>query len=385
MHLTRLLLVLLLWAATPGRACTIFVLTDENHTLFCNNEDWFNPATRLWFVPRGADHLGCAYVGFDNGWAQGGCNEQGLAFDWVSGFEESYTPDPALKPVRGNPSERMLESCATIEEAIAFYQTHLEPDFRRSRIMIVDRTGASVIIGARDGKIHFLRQVRSRGFGWARRQLDAELAKSPPSTVSAAAAILRAFVQPGAGGTKYSNVFDLKSGEIVLYPDPRTNEAVTLMLDVELAKGGHYYDLARIGEQLGAAPLPLPNAMKRFFLDTFQPVADSEPATTARVSQLIEQAAAGTMREADYAPPFWQKAIGPAQTSIQADLQQLGALQSLSLVERQTDAPVRTYRYIFEFTKARMLGRYEIDSNGRVTLFQSEAVEFKRAATPRSN
>ncbi|WP_414660458.1 hypothetical protein [Horticoccus sp. 23ND18S-11] len=384
MHLTRLLLVLLLWTAAPGRACTIFVLTDENHTLFCNNEDWFNPSTRLWFVPRGADHLGCAYVGFDNGWAQGGCNEKGLAFDWVSGFEENYEPALGLKTVRGNPSERMLESCSTIEEAITFYQTHLEPDFRRSRIIIADRTGASVIIGARDGKIHFMRHSGSRGFGWARRQLDLELAKSPPSTVASASAILRACVQPGAGGTKYSNVFDLKSGGIVLFPDPRANESVTLNLATELAKGGHYYDMGRIREQLGTAPRPLLNAMKRFFLDEFQPVADTKPAVTARARQLIEHAAAGAMRETDYAPPFWQKAIGPAQKSIHADLKQLGSLVSLTLVENRAEPPLRSYRYIFEFTQARLLGRYEFDADDKVTLFQSEAVEFRAAPPSRS-
>ena len=58
-------------------------------------------------------------------------NEAGLAFDWVAGFDEKYESDPKLKPVRGNPSERMLESCSTLEEAVAFYRTFLEPDFKR--------------------------------------------------------------------------------------------------------------------------------------------------------------------------------------------------------------------------------------------------------------
>ncbi|HWN95453.1 MAG TPA: hypothetical protein VNT99_10505, partial [Methylomirabilota bacterium] len=61
--------VVALLIAAPLRvnACTIFVLTDAERALFFNNEDWFNPATRLWFVPAGKDHLGCAYLGFDNG------------------------------------------------------------------------------------------------------------------------------------------------------------------------------------------------------------------------------------------------------------------------------------------------------------------------------
>jgi len=43
-----------------AQAYTIFVLTNTNRVLFCNNEDWSNPKTRIWFVPAGDGHLGCA-------------------------------------------------------------------------------------------------------------------------------------------------------------------------------------------------------------------------------------------------------------------------------------------------------------------------------------
>jgi hypothetical protein len=377
MNPTRLTLALLAFCTNSVLACTIFILTDEDRALFCNNEDWFSRTTRLWFIPAGQGHLGCAYVGFDNGWGQGGVNEAGLAFDWVAGFEEKYEADPKLKPVRGNTSERMLESCTTIDEAIEFYRTYLEPDFRRGRIMIADRTGASVVIGARDGKIHFDRQHRSRGFGWAYRQLEQELAKSPQPSLATCSTILRACVQPGDGGTKYSNVYDLKSGEIVLFPDPRQDESVTLQLATELAKGGHYYDIGRIREQLAAPPRPLLNNMRRFLLDEFKPIADAEPDVTARVRRVIEEGAAGTLREADYAPEFWKKAVGSAQQKIQSDLQRLGPLVSLTLVERRAEAGLRSYRYILDFTKARALGRYVIQADDKIALLQSEAVELK--------
>jgi hypothetical protein len=358
-------------------ACTIFVLTGENGTLFCNNEDWFNRATRVWFVPAGTSHLGCAFVGFDNGWAQGGVNEAGVAFDWVAGLEQKYEPDPKLKLVRGNPSERMLESCSTVDDAIRFYQTYLEPDFRRARILIADRTGASVAIGAREGRIHFSRLQHSRGFGWAREQLELGLAKSPQPTLAAAGTILRACVQPGDGGTKYSSVYDLKSGAIVLYPDPRQDESVTLQLAAELAKGGHYYEIGRLREQLAATPRPLRNNMKRFWRDEFKPLADGEPDVTARVRRLIEDGAAGTIREADYTPEFWRKAIAPAQEQIQADLRQFGALESVALVECREEAGLRSYRFVVDFAKAHVLGRCVMQADGKVTLLQSEAVEVK--------
>src|SRR5690348_5080190 len=80
--------------AVPVRACTIFLLTDTNCVLFCNNEDWSNPKTRIWFIPASTNHYGTACVGFDDGWAQGGLNTEGLAYDWVAGYNEAWTLDP---------------------------------------------------------------------------------------------------------------------------------------------------------------------------------------------------------------------------------------------------------------------------------------------------
>jgi hypothetical protein len=71
------------------------------------NEDWSNPQTRIWFVPGGSGRHGCVYVGFDDDWAQGGLNTEGLAFDWVAGFEEQWGPDPKKESAKGNSAQRM--------------------------------------------------------------------------------------------------------------------------------------------------------------------------------------------------------------------------------------------------------------------------------------
>src|SRR5512133_2438085 len=135
----------------PVRACTIFVLTDTNRALFCNNEDWSNPKARIWFVPADAKHYGCVYVGFDDDFAQGGLNTKGLASDWVAGFKEAWKPDPSLPTSVGN--RQLLETCATVEEAIAFLRGHRELGFYTARILVADRSGASAIMGARDGRL----------------------------------------------------------------------------------------------------------------------------------------------------------------------------------------------------------------------------------------
>jgi Acyl-coenzyme A:6-aminopenicillanic acid acyl-transferase len=240
----------------PVQACTIFVLTDTNRVLFSNNEDSPDPQTRISFVPADdgpssdSRRYGCVYVGYENGWAQGGMNSEGLAFDWVAGYKERWERDTKMNSTTGNPAERMLESCATVEEAVHFFQTHWEPSFSYARILIADRTGASVTIRARNGRLdaHIMKQ--SCGFGYSDAILDKMLAENSTPTLTNAANILRAAKQEGRNATKYSNVFDLKSGDIFLFRFPERPQAVKLNLAEELKKGRHFYDIPKIRDEL---------------------------------------------------------------------------------------------------------------------------------------
>ncbi|HTG45773.1 MAG TPA: hypothetical protein VK633_14725, partial [Verrucomicrobiae bacterium] len=65
MELMRLIqtVVAVICLSVAARACTIFVLTDGTRSLFCNNEDYSNAKTRLWFIPAGQGYYGCAYLG----------------------------------------------------------------------------------------------------------------------------------------------------------------------------------------------------------------------------------------------------------------------------------------------------------------------------------
>jgi hypothetical protein len=237
-------------AMASAHACTIFVITDAQHILFCNSEDFSNPRTKIWFVPGVEGKHGCACVGFNDGWAQGGLNTEGLAFDWVAGYKEKWEPNPKLQPVKGNSSQRMVESCASVQEAIAFFQTHREPCFSYAKILIGDRTGESVVIGAKDGQLSIDRRSESRALGYRGQLAQDMLLQNPRPTLTNAAKILRAAVQEGQYATKYSNVFDLKSGDIYIYRFPDQTDPVKLSLAEELKKGRHYYDIPELKDQL---------------------------------------------------------------------------------------------------------------------------------------
>ncbi len=371
---TAVVVLALALGGTRLRACTIFVLTDGQRTVFCNNEDWSNPATRLWFVPADQDHLGCAYVGFDDGWPQGGVNTAGVAFDWVAGFMEEWSPDPSM-PTVPCPCRRMLETCSTVEEAIAFFRRYRDNGFAHARILVADRTGASVIIGASHGKLQVEPAHESRGFGAGRAALARHLPKRPEPAVATGFAILRDCRQDGPYATKYSNVFDLASGDIFLLPLPGLGEAVKLQLASELKKGGHYYDIPDIRRQLARPPMPLLRTMQRLSPGDFKPIVDREPGVTARLSALM-QTLGSALRPGDYTAALWQE-LAPKEAELQASSKQLGRFVSMVLVDRWDEDDRRHYRYRTEFENATLLQHFILEAQDKVALIQSESVELK--------
>ena len=364
---------LLFWSAQRSRACTIFVLTDGDQALFCNNEDWSNPKTRIWFLPAD-NHYGCVYVGFDNGWAQGGMNTEGLAFDWVAGYKEEWQPDPQALPVIGNPAQRMLQTCATVEEAVAFHQKYREPSFSYARMLVADRSGASAVIGAKNGKLHVVRMKQSRGFGYAGATLDKLLGDSPKTTVADGSRILQICTQSGEYATKYYNIFDLKTGDIYLHPTAKQTDELKLNLADELKKGGHYYDLAKVRKQLEQSPKPLLENMWDFPLFRIKPISDYQPEITARVRGLVQAASTGALRSEEFTAEAWQK-FSHEQADVQKMLQSLGDLRSVTLTERTTKDARRSYRYRLEFEKAKILQSYVFDARGRVMRVVTEDIE----------
>ncbi len=373
------ILAFVTFPSLPAHACTIFVLTATNRALFCNNEDWSETKTRIWFLPAGEGYYGAVYVGFDNGFAQGGLNTEGLAYDWVAGYKEQWEPNPHLPNARGNSGQQMLETCTTITDAIAFYRGHRESGFSSARILVADRTGASVIIGAKDGKLQVETEHQCRGFGYGGATLNTLLAMYPEATVTNGFSILRNCRQKGQFATKYSNIYDLKSGDIYLYPFPERDDQVKLNLAAELKKGPHYYDMPQIQEQLAQAPRPLPTNMKRFPLDEFKPIPDKEPEVTAHVRAMIQDTLTGTARPDDYSAEMW-KQVFPVLKSMQAEAKRLGDLISLTLVDRTQKDGQRSYRYRLEFQNVAVLDHLVFDGQNKCLSGGPEALEWKPSA-----
>lgn len=371
-------------AASKVRACTVVVLTDGKHALFCNNEDWKLTKTRIWFQTGESGNFGAVYVGFDHGGPQGGLNTAGLAYDWVL-TSSPQKWEPNLPSARGSSCQRLLETCTTVKDAVAFFRKYGERGFAMSTLLVADKSGASAIIGLKDGQLHVEESDQTLGFGFGGKgKLSSALARRaalstpPEASATEGLELLQLSRQAGPYATRYSNVFDLKSGDIFLrsfHGQPVQTVEMKLNLTDELKKGDHYYDMPLILEQGKQAPRPLPKYMRRFPLDEYKPIPDKEPKVTAHVAAILSDVARGAPREDDFTEEFWDTVVVPNLERDQAELKRLGDLVAITLVEREESAGQRSYRYRQEFSGGVGLLHVVFDAKNKVTTCRGEAFE----------
>lgn len=251
------IIILLFFSAYPSQGCTIVMVAKGNIVLAGNNEDWKNPKTKIWFVPASDGEYGRVCVGFDNMFAQGGMNDQGLFLD-----ANALSPT-GWKPIKDKPTfkgtlDTILAKCATVEEAIAFCDQYNFSGLARARFPIADRTGASVVIEYGQGKVQYVRKtgvyqiatnfvitnVKGEKYPCARyRVADKMLKNADDISLGLVRAVLDATHQEGPYPTVYSNICDLRKGILYLYNLHNFEEVVEFNLEEELKKGRKVYDI----------------------------------------------------------------------------------------------------------------------------------------------
>jgi hypothetical protein len=139
------LAALALLAVPSAQACTACYVAAGGRVLVGNNEDFGNPATKVWFVPRGAGTYGRMYFGFEDLSSQGGVNEKGLWFD-AFGLPSEPVATAKGEIYPGNLQDRLLADCATVAEVLEMLKRYSRAPMTRYQWMFGDRTGASAII-----------------------------------------------------------------------------------------------------------------------------------------------------------------------------------------------------------------------------------------------
>lgn len=238
--------------------CTIFKTAKNSKVFAVNNEDYVNPITMVFFYPAEKGKYGRIYFGYNNNMPQGGMNDQGLFYDWVAGSKTGWVPSSEKQDYYGNISEKILETCANIEEAIELYKKYNYDSFAFAHTMLVDKTGASVIVGWQNGKFDFVRsasfcQIIGNKEKIAEKMLEVVQKDEKELSVNFIESILKIVHEENLYPTQYSNIYDLKNKIVYVYQFHDYNHVKILDLTQELKRGQHEYFLNSLFPENSAA------------------------------------------------------------------------------------------------------------------------------------
>jgi hypothetical protein len=220
-----------------------------------NNEDFFEPRTRIWFYPASKRKYGRVYVGYDRYLTpyQGGMNDQGLFLDMNAVNSTGWRPDPSKPSFDGCIIDHVLSHYAKVDEVVVFFQEHNVP-LDNVRVPVADAEGNSVIVEWAKGETQFVykqgdyqistNHVQSNydnldEYPCTRHKIaDQILRNAETASVDLIRSVLSATHFEYLAQTLYSNICDLKRKRIYLYHFHNFEEVVTFDLEDELGKGG---------------------------------------------------------------------------------------------------------------------------------------------------
>lgn len=240
-----------------GSACSMFKITKGSKTMVGNNEDYWNPNTRIWFEKGAGSKFGAMYVGFDNLYPQGGMNEAGLVFD---GFSMDYlaVADTIGKKSIGTDEDlfsftkTILQTCSKVTEVKDFLLKYNLESFHSSLFFFVDKSGQylimegdSLILGNDPTYIQSnfypsctkdANKVNIDFYQKGRKYLKENNADT---SLAYCTNMMNAMHQDFGkyGGSLYTTIYDLESGKIYLYYHFDYETVVTFDLNEELKKG----------------------------------------------------------------------------------------------------------------------------------------------------
>lgn len=258
---------LLVGISLLGAACTFFSYDGNDLVLFGNSEDYALLPVYAWYVPSSPDEYACLFVGFDTGFAQGGMNSAGLAFDAASIPEVRLTDHPELPyPDPMNFCELVLRQCATVDEAVELIGAYNLSYVGVAQFQFADRTGASVVISPGPRReLEFIytespyqvttntntayypeshkNRLRHQAATAVLEEIEAGAAElSVGSFERALDAVAR---KSGPSETMYSNIFDLTYGvAYIYYRHDFESPAILQMSDLQAANREVVYQIA---------------------------------------------------------------------------------------------------------------------------------------------
>lgn len=242
---------LVLCCSSDIYACTIIKLTHDGRTIIGNNEDWSDPASKVWLIAPEPGKYGRILFGFENGWAQGGMNDQGLFFDGVAGDVRKWTSDPDIEVYPGNLCEKILEQASTVDQAASFFRLYNFPSLTSGIFVFVDKSGKVAQVQYADGQVDikfFNDPVYAYGYKGDRAKN--ELSRVGKPEIDRIAKILKKCERTDQFPTQYSNIYDPQNLIVTVNTRTGNKEPIVFDLHSEWEKGSHYYNLPKYPSQI---------------------------------------------------------------------------------------------------------------------------------------
>jgi hypothetical protein len=147
--------------------CTVFTVARGDRVFFGGNDDYVNPDSYYWVDPGGGRSYGAIWIGPPDN-VQQGVNAKGLAYDANGLPRVDVNPHSERTPVSGGYGAypiQILRECATVEEVIAWVNTHEWHSYMHDQMQFADATGDVVVISAgADGEVALTRKPRGDGY-----------------------------------------------------------------------------------------------------------------------------------------------------------------------------------------------------------------------------
>ncbi len=234
--------------------CLILFITDGKTVLIGNHEDWYADDAEVTFIPASGKKYGMLYFDFaSEKTAQGGVNTAGLFFDGTKTPFAPYNDNETKEDCKCYIWKKILEECATVEEAIRYAEKYKIPEIEDVHILFADKKGNSAVIGVYEGKLQIHKRsneyqlltnfnLTNPSYGDEQpcpRFATAEkmLASDSSVTINNVEKILSKTHQDKL--TAYSNIYNLTAGEVFIYNHADFSKKIKLNLASELKKGKH--------------------------------------------------------------------------------------------------------------------------------------------------
>lgn len=235
-------------------ACLILFITDGKEVFVANHEDWYAQDAEVTFIPASGSKRGMMYFDFaSEGTAQGGMNTAGLFFDGTATPKAAYPANQSKKDCQCYIWTKILEECATVEQAISYVRQFRIPEIEQIHVLFADSFGHSAIIGVYDGKLQIHRNtqnyqlltnfnITNPSYGGEPvcsrfTAAEAMLKADSSATVENLRRILSKTHQENL--TVYSNIYNLTRKEVYVYSRTDFETQIKINLQEELKKGRH--------------------------------------------------------------------------------------------------------------------------------------------------